>query len=288
MTVSPGHATGSVRRDARPARPPASAVTILNVEPGGKRPVSASAPAASAAPFWATASSCRSTAAPRPASPAAGSARRRPRPPSGRRGPARSRPSSRVSGPPRRAWRPCRPRRRPPRPTSRARRRAAAASAVRTAGRTWRANPRIRGQQPLGGGEPHAGQVVDRVLHRPVVRVPQDGDGVGAAVRGARGAVRDRLRGDGRLDRRQRGGQRARHAGEVAGLQAVEQHRDDGCRGEQRHTRPVDDRSGFGGAGVQDAAAGGRRAAGARRSAPSEIRHAGPSPVARRRPVSPW
>ena len=111
--------------------------------------------------------------------------------------------------------------------------------------------PRVRGQQPLGGGEPHAGQVVDRVLHRPVVRVPQDGDGVGAAVRGARRAVRDRLRGDRRLDRRQRGGQRARHAREVAGLQPVEQHRDDGCRGEQRHTRPVDDRSGLGGAGVQ-------------------------------------
>ena len=33
----------------------APAVTILNVEPGGYRPVVAAGPSASAAPFWATA-----------------------------------------------------------------------------------------------------------------------------------------------------------------------------------------------------------------------------------------
>ena len=57
ITVSPGHATG-VSAESPACSTPASAVTILNVEPGGKRPVRASAPAASAAPFWATASSC--------------------------------------------------------------------------------------------------------------------------------------------------------------------------------------------------------------------------------------
>ena len=55
IRVCAGHATGASA--LRPACSiPASAVTILKVEPGGNRPVSASAPAASAAPFCATAS----------------------------------------------------------------------------------------------------------------------------------------------------------------------------------------------------------------------------------------
>ena len=136
----------------------------------------------------------RSTAAPPRASPAAAPARRRPRRRSGSRGPAPTATvRARASAPPRRAWRPCCRRRRPTRPTSPGCRRAARRAPVRTAGSTWRANPASGREQPLRAGEPHAGQVVDRVLDRQVVGLAQHGDGVGAAVRGARRAVGDRL-----------------------------------------------------------------------------------------------
>ena len=105
--------------------------------------------------------------------------------------------------------------------------------------------PGVRREQPLAGGEPHPGQVMDRGLDPVVVALAQNRDRVGLAVGGAGGAVGDRGGGDLRVDRRQCPGQRAGHIGKVARRQPVEQHGDDRRRLQQRHPAAVDDGCGL-------------------------------------------
>ena len=202
MTVWPGQATGGV--GPQPGLlDAASAVTILNVEPGGKRPVSASAPAASAGPFWATASrfpvdgwTATSIACCGSGSTASSAAA------------CRARSSATVTVLPGFGASSASVATVPPAASTTATDQPGDAvelggEAGAHGGEHLAGEAGVRREQPLRGGEPHAGQVVDGVLDRLVVGLAQDGDGVGAAVGRARRAVGDRLLGDRRLDRRQ-------------------------------------------------------------------------------------
>ena len=157
---------------------------------------------------------------------------------------------------------------------------------VRTAGSTWRANP-ASGASSRWDVEADAGQLVDGVLHPQVVRLAEHRDGIGAAVGGARRTIGDGLRGDGRLDRRERSASAPVTAGRSPACSRSSRMVTTGVA--TNNGTPARSTTGAGSAGVVlrtsrwRAASCGCTTVGAQATV-----HAGPSPPpVRRRPTSP-